>query len=212
MLSRLCLWASSPGHSGGGAGKGRRVSTTSLEFEFRLQFPRGSPSTELLDFRQSAWSGNEPDTRKIITNDISTNQHFTSTFSMQIFKFQKRSYMLFFLFRLRRQSAPGELPRRLISIRHFLGLPVLKPAPIIPIYIYKQENKSDIENYKPFLVLLWHLKYSRAKYLWQVCKHTWLRSTVQMQITWRLPPLKGSKPNLSERYQKICVYEKLKRN
>ena len=29
-------------------------STTSLEFEFHLQFPCGSPSTELSDFRQSA--------------------------------------------------------------------------------------------------------------------------------------------------------------
>ena len=33
--------------------------TTSLEFEFCLQFPCGSPSTELSNFRQSARSGNE---------------------------------------------------------------------------------------------------------------------------------------------------------
>ena len=35
------------------------LATTALEFEFRLQFPCGSPSAELSDFRQSAQSGNE---------------------------------------------------------------------------------------------------------------------------------------------------------
>ena len=33
--------------------------TTSLEFEFHLQFPSGSLSTELSDFRQSARSRNK---------------------------------------------------------------------------------------------------------------------------------------------------------
>ena len=41
----------------------------------------------------------------IITNVISANQHFASTFSMQIFKFQRRSCKLSFLFPPRRQSA-----------------------------------------------------------------------------------------------------------
>ena len=55
---RGSLRASSTGLSGGGAGKGiRTYTTTSLEFEFHLQFPCGSPSTELSDFRQSARSG-----------------------------------------------------------------------------------------------------------------------------------------------------------
>ena len=41
------------------------LATTSLEFELRLQFPCGSPLTELSDFRQpgqsgqSAWNENE---------------------------------------------------------------------------------------------------------------------------------------------------------
>ena len=35
------------------------LATTSLEFEFHLQFPCGSPPTELSDFRQSVRSGNE---------------------------------------------------------------------------------------------------------------------------------------------------------
>ena len=80
------------------AGKGRRTCNyTSLEFEFQIQFPCGSPSTEQSDFHQSArrtrsdlnthWKtrakGND-----VITSAISANQHFASTFSMQILKFQ----------------------------------------------------------------------------------------------------------------------------
>ena len=45
----------------------------------------------------------------VITNVISANQHFASTFSMQIFKFQRRSCKLSFLF----PPCPGELARRL---------------------------------------------------------------------------------------------------
>ena len=44
-----------------------------------------------------------------ITNVISTNQHFASTFSMQIFKFQRRSCKLSFLFPPHHQSAPESL-------------------------------------------------------------------------------------------------------
>ena len=36
--------------------------------------------------------------KDVITNVISTNQYFASTFSMQIFKFQRRSGKLSFLF------------------------------------------------------------------------------------------------------------------
>ena len=48
----LSLRASSQGLSGNGAGKGRRAENyvMSLEFEFHLQFHRGSLSTELSDF------------------------------------------------------------------------------------------------------------------------------------------------------------------
>ena len=41
--------------------------TTSLEFKFRLQFPCGSSSTELSNFRQSAQSENE--------HEINVNKH-----------------------------------------------------------------------------------------------------------------------------------------
>ena len=50
--------------------------------------------------RKSSAKGND-----VITNVISANQHFASTFSMQIFKFQRRSCELSFLFPPRRQSA-----------------------------------------------------------------------------------------------------------
>ena len=45
----------------------------------------------------------------VITKDISTNQHFASTFAVQIFKFQRRSCKLSFLFPPRHQSAPESL-------------------------------------------------------------------------------------------------------
>ena len=45
----------------------------------------------------------------VITNVISANQHFTSTFSMQIFKLQRRSCKLSILFPPRRKSAPDIL-------------------------------------------------------------------------------------------------------
>ena len=60
------LRANSPGRSGGGTGKG----TTSLEFEFCLQFPCGSPSTERLDFRQSARSRNERECKQTLKNTL----------------------------------------------------------------------------------------------------------------------------------------------
>ena len=92
---------------------------TSLEFEFHFQFPCSSPSTELSDFRQSMRSGNEHECKQTkntcakgndaIINVISANQHFASTFSMQIFKFQRRSCMLSFLFPSRCQSAQKSL-------------------------------------------------------------------------------------------------------
>ena len=46
IISAGSLQASSPGHSGEKDGE---LATTSLEFEFHLQFPCGSPSSELSD-------------------------------------------------------------------------------------------------------------------------------------------------------------------
>ena len=97
-----------------GREKKRELATTSLEFEFHLQFPCSSPSTELsLEISANQWEvetsanvnkhwktrakGND-----VITNVISTNQHLAWTFSMKIFKFQRRSCKLSFLFPPRR--------------------------------------------------------------------------------------------------------------
>ena len=51
-----------------GREKKGELATTSLEFEFHLQFPCGSPSTELSDFRQSARSGNERECKQTLKN------------------------------------------------------------------------------------------------------------------------------------------------
>ena len=55
----------------------------------------------------------------VITNVISANQHFASTFSMQIFKFQRRSWKLEvpLPFPAPPPERPGELARRLQVFR-----------------------------------------------------------------------------------------------
>ena len=47
QIQSFTLQASPPGHSGRGQEKEGVLTTTSLEFEFHLQFPCGSPSIEL---------------------------------------------------------------------------------------------------------------------------------------------------------------------
>ena len=44
------------------------LATTSLEFEFHLQFPCGSPSTKMSDFRQSARRRNERECKQTLKN------------------------------------------------------------------------------------------------------------------------------------------------
>ena len=56
------LQASSPGALAAEREKEEELATESLEFEFHLQLPCGSPSTELPDFRQSARRVNERET------------------------------------------------------------------------------------------------------------------------------------------------------
>ena len=46
------------------------LATKSLEFKFNLQFPCGSPSTELSDFRQSARSRNEHKCKQTLENTL----------------------------------------------------------------------------------------------------------------------------------------------
>ena len=49
-----------------GREKKGELATTFPEFEFHLQFPCGSPSTELSDFHQSARSGNERECKQTL--------------------------------------------------------------------------------------------------------------------------------------------------
>ena len=74
------LRVSSPGRSGGGTGKGRKES---LQLNVK-----------------NTWKHAHAKGNDVITNVISANQHFASTFSMQIFKFQRRSCKISFLSRL----------------------------------------------------------------------------------------------------------------
>ena len=114
------LGASSPGHSDGGAGKGRRAGHCVsgiwipppiplwLPVDWAVQFPPISVKWKWVRMETKNWKtcakGND-----VITNVILANQHFVLTFSMQILKFQRRSCKLPFLFQPRHQSAQESL-------------------------------------------------------------------------------------------------------
>ena len=57
---------------GGGAEKEGELPTTSLEFEFHLQFPCGSPSIELSDFRQSQRRGNARECKQPLKKHVAS--------------------------------------------------------------------------------------------------------------------------------------------
>ena len=115
------LRASSPGRSGGGAGKSKESSQLSLwNLNSTSNFPvtprrlscqisankrEAETSANVHKHSKTSAKGND-----VITNVISANQHFASNFSMQIFKFQRRSCKLFFLYR-----PAARAPRRACS-------------------------------------------------------------------------------------------------
>ena len=91
-----------------GREKEGELATTSLEFEFHFQFPvaprwpswqisanqhKVETSMNVNKHWETCSEGND-----IITNVFSANQHFVSAFSSQIFKFQRLSCNLSFLF------------------------------------------------------------------------------------------------------------------
>ena len=115
------LKASSPGRFGGWVEKGRgachHVSGIWIPPSIPLWLPVNwavNPSEH-----QSVRSGKSTNGNKywtirakgndVITDVISTNQHFASTFSVQIFKFQRRNCKLSFLFPPHCQSTPDSL-------------------------------------------------------------------------------------------------------
>ena len=113
------LRASSLGRSGVGEEKGRRACNYVsgiwflppipmwLPVDWAVRFPPISAKWKREQNVNKYWKtgakGND-----VITNVISANQHFALTFSMQIFKFQRRCCKLSFFFPRRRQCA-GEL-------------------------------------------------------------------------------------------------------
>ena len=124
--SLLSPRASSPGRSSGGREKERELATTSLEFEFQFPWAPRRLSCQIAanqgEAETSANVNKHWKTRAkgndVITYAISANRYFASTFSMQIFKFQRlRSCKLSFL-TPRRQSAPESLVT--LRIQHVL--------------------------------------------------------------------------------------------
>ena len=99
IVSLNSLRVSSSGRPGGGAWKGMRACNYVSGIWIPLLRLSCQISTNQLEAETSAnvnkhyWKtpakGND-----VITNDILVNQHFTSTFSMQIFKFQRRGCKL----------------------------------------------------------------------------------------------------------------------
>ena len=94
--------------SDGWAGKGRRDCKYVSGIGIPPPIPCGYPSTKLSDFSANVnkhWKarakGND-----VIANVISANQDFASTFSSQVFKFQRCSCKLSFIFPPRPQIAP----------------------------------------------------------------------------------------------------------
>ena len=69
-MSHISLGASSPGALAVGREKEGELATWSLEFEFHLQFPCGSPSTELSDFCQSARSRKECECKETMKQHV----------------------------------------------------------------------------------------------------------------------------------------------
>ena len=114
--SAASLGASSPGHSGSGVGKGRRVSGIWIPPPIPLWLPWDWAVRFLPISKKQNWarmSTNIEKTRAkgngIITNVISANQHFSSAFLIRIFKFQRCCCKLFFPFPACRQSTPESL-------------------------------------------------------------------------------------------------------
>ena len=121
------LRASSPGRSGGGAGKGKRacnyVSGIWIPPSITLRLPVGCQISA--NQREAKTSANVNKHWKIrakgndaITSVISAKQHFAPLFSMQIIKFQRRSCKISFLFPNPPPECSGELARRLERKRY----------------------------------------------------------------------------------------------
>ena len=102
------LWASSPGCSGSGAGKGRRACNYVSGIWILPPIPLWLPIDLAVRFSPISANVNKhckhmPRVMMSLLMSPSANEHFASTFLMQIFKFQRRSCKLSFLFPPRHQ-------------------------------------------------------------------------------------------------------------
>ena len=123
------LRASTPCAPAAGLKKEGELANTSLEFEFHLQIPCGSRSTEVSDFRQSARSGNERECNKhwktsakgndVISNVISANQHFASKKFDADIQIPQTQLQALLPFLAPPPERPGELTRRHTKQGHF---------------------------------------------------------------------------------------------
>ena len=119
MNSALACEQASRGALAAGREKEGELATTSLELNSTSNFPVACLRLNCqisANQREAAtntnvnkhWKARAKD-NDVITNVISANHHFASTFSMQILKFQRRIFKLSFLFQPRRQSASESL-------------------------------------------------------------------------------------------------------
>ena len=124
MNSALACEQTSRGALAAGREKEGELATTSLELNSTSNFPVACLRLNCqisANQREAAtntnvnkhWKARAKD-NDVITNVISANHHFASTFSMQILKFQRRIFRTLLPFRAPTPERLGELARRLI--------------------------------------------------------------------------------------------------
>ena len=143
-----------PGRSGGRAGRKRRLQLWNLNSTSNSPVARRRMSSQIsANQREAETSANVNKHWKphgkgndVITNVISANQHFTSTFLKQIFKFQRRSCKLFFLLPPCQQNALESL----LTAHH-----TTKGANIGTIELWMQVSLLVINTYYQYIHLIW---------------------------------------------------------
>ena len=111
-----------------GREKKGELATTSLEFEFYLQFPRVSPLTELTDFDLSARSGNERECKQTLKNTCRRNDFITNVISA--------NQLLHRLFRCRNSNS-----RDVVAS----SLPFFRPAATAPWRACSRANDNEFK-------------------------------------------------------------------
>ena len=144
--------------------KEEELATTSLKFKFHLQFPvtprrlscqisanqrEAETSANVNKHWKTSAKGND-----VITNVISANQHFAPTLSMPIFKFQRRSCKLSFLFPPGRQSAPESL---LAGYRFVVAILYLSAGSLLMCFMFCFRNSDYVIFSRKFSFFSFHI-------------------------------------------------------